>query len=207
MDGLLSDTEPLHCLAYQETLKAEGAILTDSDYIEHWVRAGKGIAEWLAHHGLELDPLPLRARKSKRYLELLASSLRPMDGVFEILERLYGNKTLVLASSSYRDAVDGVVDGLKIAHYFKVIVSGLDVERVKPAPDIFLTAARKVGASPAECVVIEDAEKGVLAAHHAGMRSIAVPNAHTRNHDFSRATRICSSLHEITLELLESIDT
>jgi len=205
LDGLLADTEPLHCRAYQDALQSEGASLTKADYIEHWVRSGKGIADWVALHGLNVDPLALRVKKSARYLELLASSLRPMDGALELLKVLYGNKTLALASSSYQDAVDGVLEGLNIAHYFEAIVTGLDVPRVKPAPDIFLTAARRVGAVPSECVVIEDAEKDMLAAYQAGMSCIAVPNAHTRHHDFSKASRVCSSLNEITLQSIETM--
>jgi len=205
LDGLLADTEPLHCCAYQIALEAASATLTEADYIEHWVRSGKGIAEWVNDHGLDLDPDEVRAHKSKCYLKLLSSSLRPMDGAVELLRTLSGKKTLALASSSYRDAVDGVLEGLQLAHYFKVIVSGLDVTKVKPAPDIFLAAARQAGAAPNECVVLEDAEKGVVAAFHAGMRCIAVPNRYTHHHDFSKATRVCSSLREVTLELIEAI--
>ena len=205
LDGLLADTEPLHCRAYQAALRAKGATLKEADYVEHWVRSGKGIAEWVSQQGLNLDPDELRAQKSKRYLELLASSLRPMEGAVELLETLFGKKTLALASSSYRDAVDGVLQGLNLAHYFKVIVSGLDVTRVKPAPDIFLAAADQAGAVASQCVVLEDAEKGVVAASQAGMLCIAVPNAHTRHHDFSKASRVCSSLKEVTLELIETL--
>ena len=82
---------------------------------------------------------------------------------------------IALASSSYRDAVDGVLAGLNIADFFEVIVSGLDVAQVKPAPEIFLKAADLLGVAPAECLVLEDAEKGILAAHRAGMRSVAIP--------------------------------
>ena len=204
LDGLLADTEPLHCRAYQETLHLEGVTLTESEYSEHWVREGKGIGDWLARHGLSLDPLVIRQKKSKRYLELLPSMLRPMNGGLELLETLRSTKTLVLASSSYRDAVDGVLAGLNIAHYFKAVVSGLDVPRVKPAPDIFLAAACLVGASPSECVVLEDAEKGIIAAHRAGMHCIAVPTDYTRHHDFSQATLVCSSLSEITVDLINA---
>ena len=207
LDGLLADTEPLHCRAYQETLQPEGVMLRESEYIEHWVREGKGIGDWLALRGLSLDPLAIRLRKSKRYLELLPSMLRPMEGVFPLLETLYRTKNLALASSSYRDAVDGVLAGLNIAHYFKAVVSGLDVPRVKPAPDIFLTAARLLGAAPSECVVLEDAEKGVLAAYRAGMHCIAVPTEYTRHHDSSKATLVCSSLKEITLDLITAINS
>ena len=205
LDGLLADTEKLHWRAYQEALQAHGAVLTEADYVEHWVRAGKGIGDWVAQCGLNLDPLALRAQKSQRYLELLATELRPMAGALELLENLRGKKTLALASSSYRDAVDGVLRGLDIGHYFQAIVSGLDVARVKPAPDIFLAAARQAGAMPSQCLVLEDAEKGVLAARGAGMSCIAVPTEQTHQHDFSQATRICSSLSEVTLELIDSL--
>src|SRR6266849_11034626 len=94
LDGLLADTEPLHCCAYQAAVRAKGATLTEADYVEHWVRSGKGIADWVSQQGLNLDPEELRAQKSKRYLELLASSLRPMDGAVELLETLFGKKTL-----------------------------------------------------------------------------------------------------------------
>ena len=206
LDGLLADTEPLHCRAYQEALQTEGVTLTESEYIEHWVREGRGIGDWLAGRGLSLDPLAIRRQKSKRYLELVSSMLRPMDGVFQLLDSLYPTKTLALASSSYRDAVEGVLAGLSIAHYFKAVVSGLDVPRVKPAPDIFLTAARLVGARPSECVVLEDAEKGIIAAHRAGMHCIAVPTEYTRHHDFSKATLVCSSLNDVTVDLINSIN-
>jgi beta-phosphoglucomutase-like phosphatase (HAD superfamily) len=91
-----------------------------------------------------------------------------------------------------------------IVSYFDTIVSGLDVARVKPAPDIFLEAAHRLGVDPAECAVLEDAEKG-LAAHAAGMRCVAVPNEYTRDHDFSKATHVCSSLNEVTVKLLQDI--
>ena len=101
--------------------------------------------------------------------------------------------------------LDGVIHGLGIAHYFDTIVSGLDVAQVKPAPDIFLEAARRLGVAPAECAVLEDAEKGVLAAHAAGMHCLAVPNDFTHHHDFSKATRVCASLHEVTIDLLQNL--
>ena len=129
-----------------------------------------------------------------------------MEGALTLLERLHNRKKLALASSSYPDSVEGVLAGLGIAHYFQVIVTGLDVPQVKPAPDIFLAAAEQLGATPSQCVVLEDAEKGVIAASRAGMRCIAIPNHHTGHHDFSKATRVCSSLNEVSLELLDTLE-
>ena len=205
LDGLLADTEKLHCQAYRDALAAHGARLTEAEYAEHWVRYGKGITEWLHEHQLKLDPLAVRADKSRRYHDLLHSSLRPMAGALELVTALSGKKRLALASSSYRDAVEGVLSGLRIGDRFEAVVSGLDVPRVKPAPDIFLKAADLLGVHPSECVVLEDAEKGIIAAHAAGMLSIAVPNDYTRHHDFSRATRICASLTELSLQSLDSM--
>jgi HAD superfamily hydrolase (TIGR01509 family) len=206
LDGLLADTERLHCRAYQAALMEHGHGVSEMDYAEHWVRSGKGISDWLDLHGLDLDPHALRARKSQHYLDLLDSSLRPMEGAVELLNTLRGKFKIALASSSYRDAVDGVLAGLGIARFFEVIVTGLDVPQVKPAPDLFLKAAKDLGVRPAECLVVEDAEKGVVAAHRAGMRCIAVPNDYTRHHDFSKATGVCRSLAEITPELLRFLD-
>ena len=206
LDGLLADTECLHCHAYQMALSEHGIQLGDAEYAEHWVRFGNGIADWVALRGLSLDPQALRLRKASHYLDLLISSLRPMEGALELLELLHGKTRIALASSSYRDAVEGVVSGLGIARFFDVIVTGLDVPRVKPAPDIFLKAASDLGVPPSECLVLEDAEKGVIAAHRAGMRCIAVPNDYTRHHDFSLATKICASLKEITPEVLSAVE-
>ena len=206
LDGLLADTERLHCQAYQMTFLEQGITLQELDYCEHWVRFGRGITDWVALNSLTVDPYSLRLRKSEHYSALLTSSLRAMDGALELLDTLHGQIKLGLASSSYRDAIDGVLTGLKIGHFFDVVVSGLDVPAVKPAPDIFIKAAHDLGVRPEECVVLEDAEKGVLAAHSAGMRCIAVPNEYTRHHDFSKATMVCSSLREITLDFLRSLE-
>lgn len=205
LDGLLADTEQLHCRAYRMALLEHNVQLAEADYGEHWVRRDKGIDDWVARQGLDLDPVALRARKAAHYQTLLRSSLRPMAGATALLARLQGTLRIGLASSSYRDAVDGVIHGLGIAGYFETVVSGLDVARVKPAPDIFLKAADRLGVVPAECVVLEDAEKGVLAAQAAGMRCVAIPNGYTRDHDFSQATLVCVSLHEVTVELLRNL--
>jgi len=205
LDGLLADTEPLHCQAYQLALREHGIHLTETEYGEHWVRCGRGIHEWIDEHGHELDPGALRVRKAGHYQELLRSSLRPMNGAEALLNRLSGKMRIGLASSSYRDAVDGVIYGLGISQFFEAVVSGLDVARVKPAPDIFLETAKRLGVAPAQCAVLEDAEKGVIAAHAAGMICVAVPNVYTRDHDFSKATHICSSLDEITVHLLRNL--
>lgn len=205
LDGLLADTERLHCQAYQEILRQYGVEVSEEQYAEHWIRAGKGVSDWAREHGLTLDIPRIREQKSQRYLELVESSVQPMEGAVEMLQRLSGYFTVALASASYQHWIDGVLRCLKFAPYFQAIISGDHVARSKPEPDIFLYTAQQLGVPPAQCVVLEDAEKGILAAHRAGMKSIAVPNRYTRHNDFSLATSVVSSLHDITLDLLAAL--
>jgi HAD superfamily hydrolase (TIGR01509 family) len=205
LDGLLADTERLHCRAYQETFRQYGIEISDAQYAEHWIRAGKGVTEWVREHRLTLDIPRIREQKSQRYLELLETALQPMAGAHDLLTRLSGHVCLALASASYQHWVDRVLHNLQMTSFFDVIVSGDHVTRSKPFPDIFLYAAAQCGVAPTHCVVLEDAEKGVMAAVRAGMKVIAVPNEHTRWNDFSSATKVVASLHDVTLELLTSL--
>lgn len=206
LDGLLSDTEPLHRRAYEDVLGRLGITLDEAAYTEHWIRLGRGITEFLNDRSLSVDPNAIREQKSARYRELVEASVRPMPGAREVLQRLHGHKTLALASSAYPDAVDCVIRTLAMTGYFSVVVSRDHVARVKPAPDLFLCAARLLAVAPAACVVLEDAEKGVIAASEAGMKCIAVPNEYTRHNDFSRASAVVSSLDDITIERIDSLD-
>ena len=122
-----------------------------------------------------------------------------------LLRSLKGHKKLALASASYSASVECVVSTLGIGHFFDIIAAHGDVARLKPFPDVFLFVAEKLGSAPAACVVLEDSEKGVLAASAAGMRCIAVPNRHTRNHDFSKATLVVASLEDVSLHLIDSL--
>lgn len=205
MDGLLADTEKLHMAAYRKALGAYGRDLDDRKFSEHWIRDGKGIAEYLQETKIPLLANDIRRIKAEVFLELVSSSAEPMPGAIELLRMLESRKRLALASSSYRADVDGILNKLGIVHYFETIVSRSDVLRVKPFPDIFLCAAERMRLEPAQCVVIEDAEKGIVAAHRAGMKSIAVPNIYTINNDFSKASIALKSLDEITPVLLDSL--
>jgi len=205
LDGLLADTERLHRQAYQEALSHQGVSVTDQQYSEHWIRAGKSIADWIRDHDLDLDPNVVRQHKMRIYQQLIDSSLQPMEGALSALNRLKSQKILGLASSSFERDVHHVLRRLEITDCFRVIATGNHVVRTKPSPEIFLYAAKELGVSPEDCVVVEDAEKGIVAAHHAGMKSVAIPSDCTRNNDFSKATRVLGSLHEITVDLLDTL--
>jgi len=205
LDGLLADTEKLHCRAYQYALEKFGFDLTEKHYSEHWILKGGSIGEFITARGLDIDPELVRMTKAERYEELVISTAEPMPGAISILFRMTGWKKLTLATSSYEDAAYAVLKALNIGVYFSCIATRSSVTRIKPFPDLFLYVARALGEAPENCLVFEDSEKGIIAAQAAGMKSIAIPNIHTFDHDFSKATVIVPSLEVVTRELIENI--
>jgi len=190
--------------AYQEALRLHGVVISDDDYARHWIRDGLGIVQYVERERLDLDPIAVRRLKAELYDRLLGTSLQPMPGAIELVQHLHGRVLLALASSSYRANVEYVLRALGVAGYFEAVVTGEDVEHLKPAPDSFVRAAERLDVPPAACLVLEDAEKGIIAAARAGMRSIAVPNRFTRDNDFSHATWIVASLREAG-EIIEGL--
>ena len=187
LDGLLADTEKLHLAAYKKVFSKLGYELLDEDYADHWIRN------------------VVRRDKAHIYKELVSSSVRPMPGARELLFSLQGRKLMALATSSHPKDAHAVVKTLDFVNFFSYIAAKNSVERVKPYPDIFLHVAEEISTSPENCLVLEDAEKGILAADAAGMKSIAVPNTHTKNNDFSKATLVVKSLEEVNCELIDQL--
>ncbi len=205
MDGLLSDTETLHLKAYQQTLAHFGQTLTDQEYIDLWIRDGQGIAQYVKREQLSLAPLEVHNHKLKIFWEMLETDLKEMPFASNFLERMDSNYQLLLASNSYSKNVLFIIEKLGMSHFFEMVAHKESVTKTKPAPDIFLYLAGELKINPSECVVIEDAQKGIIAAHAAGMKSIAVPNCYTADNDFSLADKIVTSLQEIDLKMIESL--
>jgi putative hydrolase of the HAD superfamily len=131
----------------------------------------------------------------------------PMAGYAALMEQLSTHDyRRALASTSSRDWVDFVVDGLQVRPDFQAIVAGDEVASRKPAPDVYLRAAERLGVAPKECVALEDSAPGVAAAKAAGMACIAVPNRVTVSHDLSAADFQVAHLGEISVERLRLID-
>ena len=205
LDGLLTDTERLHCAAWRQTLAGVGVEVSEEEFAEHWIRTGLGIEDFVRLRGLAHDPDILRRSKFDVFATLVDTSLCAMPGALALIETLHGKKRLALATSSYRENAELILRRLELARYFEAVATNESVARAKPHPDLFLHVAAQMGIAASGCVVLEDAEKGVLAAHAAGMKVIAVPTPQTRGNDFSKATRVVSSLAEVTLPLLDSL--
>ena len=206
LDGTLADTERLHCLAYQQALGDLGVVISEKEYDEHWIRQGMNIDEFVATRSLGVDPDLIRVRKAERFEHLARTTAETMPGVPDTLAALRGHKRFVLATSSYRDAASTVLDRLRLAPFFEYIATKENAARVKPAPDIYLHVLEALALSPGECVVVEDAEKGVRSAAAAGIKCLAIPNPHTTQHDFSLAEKTLGSFRDLTLELIDHLD-
>lgn len=140
-------------------------------------------------------------RMAARYAE----SLPLITGAVEAVRRLAARWPLALASSSNREIIDAALDAAGLAAAFRVTVSSEEVARGKPAPDVYLEAARRLGVDPARCAAIEDSSSGIRSADAAGMRVIAVPNRRYPPEDDARrlASVVLSSIEDVTADVVE----
>jgi HAD superfamily hydrolase (TIGR01509 family) len=182
MDGLLIDSEPLSERALSEFL---GFRRLDLDPDLTPLLLGKRLPDAMViikdWYDLEGEHGDLLVEFSELRLDLLRRGIPVMDGAVEILEwaQSVGLKT-ALATSSRRAHADVALAVTGLSGYFTTEATGDEVANGKPAPDLFLLAASRLGVNPAECLVFEDAPAGIAAAKAAGMDVVWVPNAHTR---------------------------
>lgn len=182
MDGLLVDSEDLAAGALRRFLAEHGHEMHDGT-MERTLgrRLPEAIAVVAEAYGLEGDLPGLVDRYDALRLDALRGNVRPMPGARELLDwARSAGLPMALASSSKRSHIVLSLEETGLAGSFDAEVSGDEVERGKPEPDMFLLAARRIGAAPEACVVLEDAPAGLAAAHAAGMRGLWVPNEKTR---------------------------
>jgi HAD superfamily hydrolase (TIGR01509 family) len=209
LDGVLIDSEQLWSEARRRYVEERGGRWHDRAQKD---MMGMSSTEWsrYVHDELGVDRTPeqisgdVAQRLALRYRERLP--LEP--DARRTVERLASRWPLALASSSNRELIDLVLEMSSLAAHFKATVAAEEVSRGKPAPDVYLQAARRLGVEPSACVAIEDSHNGVLSATSAGMEVIAVPNRTfpPGKEALVKAARILSSLHELTPQVIESLD-
>ena len=177
MDGVLVDSEPFISEAGVRLFAEKGVAVRPEDFAP-FIGTGEnrflgGVAE---KFGVYLDIERDKARTYAIYLELIRGRLHALPGVFDFIAECRARRLkLAVASSADAVKVQGNLHEIGLApETFDTIVNGSQVERKKPAPDIFLTAAARLGLAPAACLVVEDAVAGVAAARAAGSRCLAL---------------------------------
>ena len=206
LDGVLRDSEQLWDKAREQLARERGGRWHDQAQRD---MMGMSSLEWSRYMhetiGLPEPPEEISREVVERLTALYRERLPAIPGAKEAVERLAADYKLGLASSSNRELIDLALELLGVAHLFAATVSSEEVARGKPAPDVYLEAARRLGIEPARAAAVEDSQNGILAAKAAGMRVIAIPNRHFPPDEqaLARADVTLGSLAELTAEAAE----
>jgi len=207
-DGTILDSETAEFESHRRFFAEHGVELTE----EEWC-TGIGIVlppthwwEWLCSRSAA-PPDYARFREATRAYFNEHVRMEPMAGIGTLLSALVaGNVPRAVASAASSDWVTRALTALGLAASFDAVVTRNDVVRPKPAPDVYLEAARRLRTDPAHCVTLEDSGPGLAAARAAGMRTVAIPHRlNRRTHDFDGADLFLSSAAELTLERLRAL--
>lgn len=178
LDGTLIDTMPLHYRAWNKAMRSVG-LKVDLDEELFYSLGGvptRRVAELIAkHYGLSVDAEAVFHHKEALFQEIQHDA-QLIEPVVEFARRAALTKPVAIASGGPRDIVRRSLDIAGLAPLFKVVITPEDVEHGKPAPDMFLLAAKRMGVAPTQCLVFEDAEPGMRAAEAAGMKWVRVPS-------------------------------
>ncbi len=198
-DGFLADSEKYHYLSYNEVFARYGHTIDETEYYKYWTSLGHGAKGEIERHNLDVDPLKIREEKIpifSRYCRDGSIKLFPEAKEFLACLTATG-KTLAIASGSFAPDIRAVLENAGVDDCFEAILGSDTIPAVKPAPDVFLKALDVIGLEAADCVVFEDAEKGMFAAIEAAIPVVIVLTEQTKGFDFSRADLVAASLAEL----------
>ena len=208
LDGLLVDTEELWDEARRQIADERGG-----RWREDAQRAMMGMSskEWSRYMhdviGVPDPPEQINTEVVRRLEKLYRERVSLIPGALDAVRRLAARWPLAIASSSNRPIIDLFLELTGTAGLFRATVSSEEVERGKPAPDVYLEAARRLGVDPTRCAAIEDSENGIRSAAAAGMKVVAIPNPvfPPTEEALALAAVVAASLDELRPELVESL--
>lgn len=197
-DGILVDTERLYFAATRQALDHAGIALTQARYVQLFMVESSGLLEVAREAGLtDVEREHIRSERDTLYSNLLTQAPLVMPGVDDVLRQLHGNYVMGVVTSSYREHFDQIHQRTGLLPFFDFILTGEDCAAVKPDPDPYLRAVARSGVQPADCLAVEDTERGLRAAKAAGVRCAVLPNPMVEDGDFSAADAVLSRLGEV----------
>lgn len=209
MDGVLVNNLDVHREAFAEFFRRYGVERTFDELNRHFGRGNDDIMGELMPRDIveRVGIRELGNQKEAIYREIYAPTIKPQEGLIEFLKEseLEGLRSAV-GSSGFLANVDFVLDKCDIRRYFSAIVAGDQVTKCKPDPEIYLTAAAKLGLEPSECIVFEDAEAGIEAGKRAGMVVVALATTFSREFlEETEADLIIDDFRDINVEQLREL--
>lgn len=208
VDGVLVDSYEAHQRSWQAIARDEGVDFSDADFASSFGRTSREIVRQFWRIKNEARIRDIDDRKESLYRLMVADSFPAMDGAVELIDALRSaDIALAMGSSGPPENLELALDQLDRRLAFSAVVSGRDVHRGKPDPEVFLLAARRLGVPPASCVVIEDAPAGVMAAHAGGIACVALLSRGRLAKDFQTLAPewMTESLREITPTLIRRL--
>ncbi|MBZ2174433.1 HAD family phosphatase [Schnuerera sp. xch1] len=206
MDGVIVNSEPLHFELERELLKELGGNISKEEHDKFVGTTDYNM--WTAFRKqFNLKPSVERMieMKKERFIKSI-HRIELIDNFKEFMLTIYnGGYPMAIASSNNKKAVNEIVKKFDLDRYMKFVISGEEVNKGKPNPEIFLTAANKMNVDPSECLVIEDADNGVKAAKAAGMKCIGLDLGNSGNQNLSRADLVVKNFNELSLDIVKGL--
>jgi HAD superfamily hydrolase (TIGR01509 family) len=203
MDGLMVDTEPLSHQVWAQLVSTFGHQLDDETYGRMIGRRGDASAQIAVNtYDLPLSVTELIVRKEALFDKVRANGVPVMPGLMALMEEL-ARRGLpwAVATSSPSHHAQIILEQLGLSGVCQAVAAGNEVADGKPAPDLYLLAAERLGIPPENCLALEDSQPGAEAAAAAGMRVVAIPNGKTRDASFAVAHTVYRSLHDVVNNL------
>jgi HAD superfamily hydrolase (TIGR01509 family) len=203
MDGVLSDTQKFHVRVEQAVLAEYGIDITEEEII-HLYAGSKDSTQFtneFKKHSIYADPEEAVRKKWLEMGKIKPEEITAIPGVIDFIDSLDKNLKLAVASGTKTKFVKSILNTLNITDRFIAIAGGDLVTIGKPDPELFLLTAKMMGVDPKNCVVIEDATNGVMAAKNAGMKCIAITTTH-RKEELKSADKIIHSFKELTPDII-----
>jgi HAD superfamily hydrolase (TIGR01509 family) len=206
LDGVILDSEQLWDEVREQLARERGGRWSDRAQAD---MMGMSSTEWSRYMhdvvGLRESPQEINREVVRRMLDRYTERLPLIDGAVDAVRRIAARWPLGLASSSNRELIDRALELSGLAPLFRATVSSEEVARGKPAPDVYLEAARRLGVAATDCAAVEDSANGIRSAQAAGTRVIAIPNSRYPPDETALAAAdvVLRSLRELTPDVVE----
>jgi beta-phosphoglucomutase len=208
MDGVLVDTYLAHYQSWLMMAEREGLSFTEAEFAPTFGRTSREIIAHFWGDGRfdDAEIAALDALKEAAFREIIAENFPAMPGVKELLAALHENGfKLAVGSSGPPENVAMVVENLNSQHLFGSVVTGMDVTRGKPDPQVFLLAAERLKVPPSRCTVVEDARPGIEAAHAAGMKAVGLVSTGRTRQELAAADLLAATLAELSPDVFRRL--